>query len=66
MCMGRSYSSFRGKTCKRILGEKLGVPVLSEDEICKYASVDALCILTPPEFHYIYAMKVLKRENTFL
>lgn len=30
---------------------------MSGDEICESSLVDALCILTPPEFHYIYAMK---------
>ena len=53
--MGRNYSSFRGKTCQN-LGERLGVPVLSGDELGE-SRRHALCILTPPEFHYIYAMK---------
>ena len=56
-CEWTEITAVSGGRHAQELGERLGVPVLSGDEICESSLVDALCILTPPEFHYIYAMK---------
>lgn len=56
-CEWAEITAVSGGRHAQELGERLGVPVLSGDEICESSLVDALCILTPPEFHYIYAMK---------
>lgn len=65
-CAWAEITAVSGGRHAKEFGKKLGVPVLSEDEICKSDSVDALCILTPPEFHYIYAMKGIEAGKHIL
>ncbi len=42
------------------LGKRIGAKVLDVEEISASSLVDALCILTPPQFHYRYTMEAIK------
>ena len=59
-CGAAQITAVSGGRHAEELGERLGVPALETDEICESELTDALCVLTPPEFHYKYAIKAIQ------
>lgn len=59
-CSTAEITAVSGGRHAKELGERLGVPVLDTDDICGSELTDAICVLTPPEYHYKYAIQSIR------
>ncbi|WP_373218172.1 Gfo/Idh/MocA family protein [Ruminococcus sp. 5_1_39BFAA] len=59
-CSSVEITAVAGGRHAKELGERLGVPVLQGGELCGSGLVDGVCILTPPQYHYDYAMEAIQ------
>lgn len=59
-CAGVEITAVAGGRRSEEMGKRIKAQVLDVEEICVSHLVDALCILTPPQFHYRYTMEAVK------
>ena len=59
-CKGAEVTAVAGGSHAKEFGEKYSLPVLDAEELVASELVDAVCVLTPPQFHYGYTMKALE------
>lgn len=59
-CAGVEITAVAGGRRSAEMGKRIKANVLDVEEICASPLVDALCILTPPQFHYRYTMEAVK------
>lgn len=66
LCELAEITAIAGGHHAKELGERLNVPVLESDELCSSSLIDAVCILTPPQFHFYYAIKAIENGKHVL
>lgn len=59
-CADAEITAVAGGRRSTEMGKRIKAEVLDVEEICESPLVDALCILTPPQFHFRYTMEAVK------
>lgn len=60
LCSDARITAVAGGRHAKELGERLQVSVMDAAELCKSELVDVVCVLTPPKYHYFYAMRAME------
>ena len=59
-CPGAVITAVGGGRHAEELAQRLGVPALPPEEVCTTDLTDAVFVLTPPAYHFTYAMRAIE------
>lgn len=59
-CENAAITAVGGGRHAALMAQRLGVPVLTPEEVCTSDLVDAVFVLTPPQYHFDYSMQAME------